>query len=118
MAADGALFGLPKRTRGRHERAMEATIRLWRRDGHSLDPAASSALREQAGAVDLAIAKGEQWHISNCLTTEAQLRREYGPTTGVDQFDAFMASLTDDRDPVAGAPQIRDSPPARPPDLR
>src|SRR4051812_41395847 len=97
MMADDALFALSPRKRGRHERAMEETIRQWRRDGHVLDPAASSALREQAGAVDLAIAKGEQWHISNCLTTEAQLRREYGPASGGDQFEAFMRSLTDDR---------------------
>jgi hypothetical protein len=107
-----ALFPLPKRTRGRHERAMELTIRQWRRDGHILDPAASSALREQAGAVDLAIAKGEQWHISNCLTAEAQLRREYGPARdAVDQFDAFMASLSGDSDPDGAAAPLRDTPP-------
>ena len=92
---------------------MELTIRQWRRDGHLLDPAASSALREQAGAVDLAISKGEQWHISNCLAAEALLRKEYGPArdTG-DAFDAFMASLTGDRDPDGAAAPLRDAPPA------
>jgi hypothetical protein len=110
---DDGLFPVPARKRGRHERAMEQTIRQWRSEGHSLDPAASSALREQAGAVDLAIGKGEQWHISNCLAAEAQLRREYGPArdTG-DQFDAFMASLTGDRDPDGAAAPVRDGPPA------
>jgi hypothetical protein len=110
---DGALFGLPGRVRGRHERAMEQTVRQWRAAGHAVDPAASSALREVAGAVDLAIAKQDYWHIGNGLRTEAELRKVYGPTSAADPFDAFLASMGDDDGdpaPVEPGPPVRHSP--------
>jgi hypothetical protein len=112
-AVDGALFDLPGRHRGRHERAMESTIRQWRAAGHEVDPAASSALREVAGAVDLAIAKQDYWHIGNGLRTEAELRKVYGPTSAADPFDAFLAQMGDDDGdtaPFQPGPEVRHSP--------
>jgi hypothetical protein len=110
------LFGLPPRRRGRHERAMEATIRVWRADGKTIDPAASVSLRSQAAAVDLAEAKGDYWHIGNANRVLMDLRAGYidERIAGTDPFDAFLRQFGDDDGdsgpPVAAAP-VRDAGP-------
>lgn len=101
-AADDGLFGMPKRIRGRHERAMEQTIRAWRAEGRAIDPAVSASLRSQAAAVDLAFDKRDYWHIGNANRVLADLRAAYiDKTAGADPFDAFLAAMTDDGDPAA-----------------
>jgi hypothetical protein len=112
--ADG-LFGLPARRRGRHERAMEATIRLWRSQGKTVDPAASVSLRSQAAAVDLAEVKADYWHIGNANRVLMELRAGYidDRIAGTDPFDAFLREMSDDDgdDAAAGAgAQVRDRP--------
>lgn len=107
-----ALFPIPARRRGRHERAMEATIKLWRDNGHTLDPQRSSALRIAAEQVDQARAlPNPAWHTGNALRVEADLLDRYGPATTADAFDTFMASLTGDGDPDRAAAPLRDGPP-------
>ena len=92
---DAPLFDLPSRRKGATERAMEATIRQWRRDGKAIDPAASSSLRSQAAAVDLAIAKGDYWHIGNANRVLMDLRAGYidDRIAGTDPFDAFLREM-------------------------
>ena len=113
--ADDALFGLPARRRGRHERAMEATIRLWRSQGKTVDPAASVSLRSQAAAVDLAEAKGDYWHIGNANRVLMDLRAGYidERIAGTDPFDAFLRQFGDDDggdiDPAGAAAEVRDA---------
>jgi hypothetical protein len=109
------LFGLPARPRGKHERAMEQTIREWRAAGKVIDPSVSVSLRSQAAAVDLAIAKGDYWHIGNANRVLMELRAAYiDGMAGADPFDAFLREMSsddsDDRPAEPGAP-VRDRPP-------
>jgi hypothetical protein len=93
------LFGLPSRTRGKHERAMEATIREWRAAGRVIDPSVSVSLRSQAAAVDLAIDKNDYWHIGNANRVLMELRHAYiNDNDGPDPFDTFMSAITADED--------------------
>jgi hypothetical protein len=109
---DDALFPVPPRRRGRHERAMEQTIRAWRNNGHELDPQRSSALRIAAEQVDNARALANPaWHTGNALRVEADLLERYGPATTADVFEQFMESLTGDLDADRGAAPLRDAPP-------
>jgi hypothetical protein len=115
---DSALFGLPPRPRGRHERAMEATIREWRAAGKVIDPAMSVSLRSQAAAVDLAFDKRDYWHIGNANRVLAELRREYvDRVAGADPFDRFLQEMTaDDGNVAAGSPPAESTAEVRHPD--
>jgi hypothetical protein len=95
------LFGLPARARGKHERAMEMTIREWRAAGRVIDPSVSVSLRSQAAAVDLAIAKGDYWHIGNANRVLMELRAAYidQQTSGPDPFDTFLKEMSRDEHP-------------------
>ena len=94
-----SLQGLP--VRGRHERAMETTIREWRAAGKVIDPSVSMSLRSQAAAVDLAIGKADYWHIGNANRVLMELRKGYiDSNDGPDPFTTFMAAITADDDDV------------------
>jgi hypothetical protein len=106
------LFGLPPHKRGRHERAMEETIRRWRAAGRDIDPSVSISLRSQAAAVDLAIAKDDYWHIGNANRVLMELRQAYIDATpgGGDPFDAFLRQMGggDDGDDDRSGAAVRD----------
>jgi len=109
------LFGLPKRERGRHERAMEQTLRQWRKAGQVIDPSVSISLRSQAAAVDLAISKGDYWHIGNANRVLMELRSAYinDQAGGPDPFAAFLREMSrddhdDDPSPTESAAPVRD----------
>ena len=93
---------------------MEATIRQWRQDGKPIDPSVSISLRSQAAAIDLAIEKGDYWHIGNGNRVLAELRAAYvDRIAGADPFDAFLREMTDDDGddhPVEPGAPVRDRP--------
>jgi hypothetical protein len=65
--------------------------------------------------VDLAIAKGDYWHIGNANRVLMELRAAYiDGMAGADPFDAFLREMSsddsDDRPAEPGAP-VRDRPP-------
>jgi len=81
-----------------------------------IDPSVSISLRSQAAAVDLAISKGDYWHIGNANRVLMELRSAYinDQAGGPDPFDAFLREMSrddhddDDRSPGESAAPVRD----------